>query len=75
MARFILRNSGGEESADLANEFSNVKVIDRSPGMMLIDADEDDARQLANRLPGWTLHPEVTYQIPDTRKRIVNKPD
>ncbi|HEX3746069.1 MAG TPA: hypothetical protein VHW09_19140 [Bryobacteraceae bacterium] len=75
MARFTLRYSGGtapQEHTDLAAAAPNVTILDRTPKMMLIDADEDDAKNLASRLSGWTLHPEVEYQIPDTRKRIVN---
>jgi hypothetical protein len=40
--------------------------------MMLVEASEDDAQKLAGQLPGWSLHPEQQYNIPDTRKRIVN---
>lgn len=77
MARFILRYSGEDapEEHDAALAASPlVKVIDRSPKMMLVDANEDDAKQLADRLPGWTLQPEVEYKIPDARKRIANEP-
>jgi hypothetical protein len=75
MARFILRYSGEAppgEDAGIVEADANVKVIDRSPKMMLLEANEDDARQLAARLPGWTLYPEVEYDIPDTGKRIQN---
>lgn len=73
MARFILRYSGEsapEEHSVIVAGAPNVKVIDRSLRMMLLEANEDDAKQLADRLPGWTLHPEVEYKIPDARKRI-----
>jgi hypothetical protein len=73
MARFILRYSGAaapEEPAGIVESAPNVKVIDRTPQMMLVEASEQDAQQLADRLPGWTLQPEVQYNIPDTRKRI-----
>jgi hypothetical protein len=75
MARFILRYSGGtapEEHAALAAAAPNVKIIDRSPKMMLIEADDQDAKDLAARLSGWTIHPEVQYRLPDARKRIAN---
>jgi hypothetical protein len=77
MARFILRYSSEDapEEHDAALASSPlVKVIDRSPKMMLVDASEDDAKQLADRLPGWTLQPEVEYKIPDARKRIAGEP-
>ena len=73
MARFILRYSGETapaEHADIAGAAPNVKVLDRTPKMMLLEGSEEDAKQLASRLPGWTLHPEVQYKIPDARKRI-----
>ena len=76
MARYILRYSGDaapEEHARVVAAAPNVKVIERSPKMMLFEANQDDAKQLADRLPGWTLHPEAQYKIPDTRKRIANR--
>jgi hypothetical protein len=76
MARFILRYSGGvppDEHAGVVDAAANIKVLDRSPKMMLLEGDEDAAKQLAEKLPGWTLHPEVQYDIPDTRKRITNE--
>lgn len=75
MARFILRYSGAAAPAEHSQAVAaapNIKVLNSSPKMMLIEADEEDAKQLSNRLPGWTLHPEVQYQIPDARKRIAN---
>lgn len=75
MARFVLRYSGAgapEDSANIAADIPNVKVIDRSPKMMLVEASEEDAKQLVDRLSGWTLHPEIHYNIPDARKRIGN---
>ena len=73
MARFVLRYSGAaapEEHAEIASAAPNVKILDRTPKMMLVEGDEDAARNLASKLSGWTIHPEVQYQIPDTRKHI-----
>jgi len=78
MSRFILRYSGGaapQEHTDLVAAAPNVKVVDSSPKMMLIEADDNVARNLASKLSGWTLHPEVQYRIPDTRKGIINDVD
>ena len=78
MPRFILRYSGAtapEEDVKIAAGSSNIKVIDQSPRMMLVEGAEQDAKQLAARMPGWTLHPEVEYKIPDARKRVVNPPE
>jgi hypothetical protein len=77
MARYILRNSGGAAPQDQASILAaapNVQVVDRSPNMMLLEASEHDARDLADRLPGWSLQPEVQYRIPDARKRIMKNP-
>jgi hypothetical protein len=73
MARFILRASGAspqDENVEGAVQTSNVKVIDRAPNMMLIESSEEAANELVQRLPGWTVNPEIRYEIPDTRKRI-----
>ena len=73
MARYILRYSGDaapEEHAGIVTAAPNIKVIDRTPKMILLEGDESDARHLADQLPGWTLHPEVQYKMPNTRKSI-----
>ena len=73
MARFILRYSGDkapEEHFGIAAEASNLTVVDRAPKMMLVEGSEDDAKRIVDKLPGWTLHPEVQYKIPDARKHI-----
>jgi len=74
MARFVLRYSGDtaapQEHAAIADAAPDLKILDRTPRMMLVEGEEDAARNLAARLSGWTVHPEVQYQIPDTRKHI-----
>jgi len=38
--------------------------------MLLVDGDEATLREKLTKMPEWSLHPEVEYPLPDTRKKI-----
>jgi len=38
--------------------------------MLLVDADESSLRAQLKAMPGWSIHPEQSYPLPDTRKKI-----
>jgi hypothetical protein len=74
MARYILRY-GGAPAAPEAHVQSivatqGVRVIDKSPNMLLVDADEAALRKKLEGMPGWSLHPEQQIPLPDTRHKI-----
>jgi hypothetical protein len=74
MARFILRY--GASAAAPAEHVQNIRampgirVIDQSPKMLLVDADEAALRDKIKSLPGWSVHVEHQIQLPDTRKTL-----
>ena len=73
MARFILRYDqptapAAHVQAILASP--GVSVVDRSPNMMLVDGDAATLQAKLADLPGWSLHPERTIPLPDTRKKL-----
>jgi hypothetical protein len=35
-----------------------------------VDADEASLRARLEGMPGWSIHPEQSYPLPDTRKKI-----
>ena len=47
-----------------------VRVLDESPRMLLVDGEESTLREKLKGMPGWSLHPEQAYPLPDTRKKI-----
>jgi hypothetical protein len=38
--------------------------------MILVDGDESTLNEKLKEMPGWSLHPEQTYSIPDARKHL-----
>jgi len=74
MSRYILRYGDSKqapaEHLESIRSTASLRVIDESPRMMLVDADEADLREKIKELPGWSIHPERTYPLPDTRKKV-----
>lgn len=74
MTRYILRYGGSQsipaEHLDSIRSIPGLKVIDQSPKMLLVDGDEATLRGKLSNMPGWSLHPEVEYPLPDTRKKV-----
>jgi hypothetical protein len=74
MSRYILRfkGHGAIPAPDLTRIESepHVKVVDRSSRMLLVEAAEQTIHRLAEALPGWTIAPERTIPLPDTRRKI-----
>jgi hypothetical protein len=74
MGHYILRYgnapSAPEEHVRAILGTPGIRVIDKSPNMLLVDADEAALRKKLGGLQGWSLHPEQQYQLPDTRHKI-----
>ena len=74
MGRYILRY--GKASAAPAAHVQSIKatdgirMLDESPNMLLVDADEGTLRKKLGELQGWSLSPERTIPLPDTRQKI-----
>jgi len=47
-----------------------LRLIDQSPKMLLVDGEESALRQKLKGMPGWTMHPESEYPMPDTRQKL-----
>jgi hypothetical protein len=76
MPRFILRfkGTGTVQDVDRQRVLSqpNVKVVDSSTRMMLVEGHEGQIRTLVDQMPGWVLLPEQTVPLPDTRPKILH---
>jgi hypothetical protein len=74
MGRYVLRYA----KAPLAPEAHvknilgtpGIRVIDKSPNMLLVDADEATLRRGMEGMQGWSIHSEQHYPLPDTRHKI-----
>ncbi|MCI0446498.1 hypothetical protein L0244_09580 [bacterium] len=72
--RFVLRYSGQTqpETKDLEyiKNFPGIVVIDDSDRMLLIEASEADASELAKKISGWKLIRESFTPLPDTKPKV-----
>lgn len=76
MARYVLKHRSGnfrEEDIALVEEAEGVTVHDRTAGSMLVDASEEAARGLSERLPNWVVTPEATFAPPGPVRRRVRE--
>jgi hypothetical protein len=74
MGRYILRYSASSpapsEHVDSIRATPGLKIVDQSPNMLLVDADEPALRKKLQSIPGWSLHSEQGISLPDTRQKI-----
>ncbi len=78
--RFVLRyrGQGPKPDADVAKvrELTDAVVLDDSSSrMLLVESDPEPLRDLLDALPDWVMGPDMTYEVPDTRKKILRPPD
>jgi hypothetical protein len=78
--RFVLRyrGDGTKPDADVAlvQELTDAVVLDDSSSrMLLVEAEPEPLRDLVQGLPDWVMGPDVAYQVPDTRKKVLRPPD
>ncbi len=77
--RFVLRyrGDGSKPDADVAKvqELADTVVVDSSPRMLLVESEPQRLPDLMDALPDWVVDVERTYDVPDTRKKVVGPPD
>lgn len=76
--RFVLRyrGEGAIPEADVARVRSlpGATVVDSTPRMLVVEAEPEPLRRLADSLPRWVVGQEQTYAVPDTRKTVEEPP-
>jgi hypothetical protein len=74
MGRYILRYgkaaAPAEDQLQLIRTTPGLTVIDESPQMMLVDAEDSVLRDKIRGMAGWSIHPEQQYPMPGTRQKI-----
>lgn len=77
--RFVLRyrGEGPKPEADVAmlQELADAVIVDSSGRMLVVEAKAKPLRDLVEALPGWVMGPDVSYEVPDTRKKVLGPPD
>ena len=72
------RGQGPKPDADVArvHELTDAVVLDDSSSRMLrVEAEPAALRDLVEGLPDWVMGPDVSYEVPDTRKKVLRPPD
>jgi hypothetical protein len=76
MSRYVLSYQGisdppTQEEGALVSALENVKLVDRSPGALLVDGNESDLTRVVRQFKRWSLSPVVKVGVNPPRKRIV----
>ena len=75
----MLRYSGegSKPDADVArvHELSDAVVLEESSRMLLVESEPEPLHDLVDALPGWVMGPDMSYEVPETRKKILRPPD
>jgi hypothetical protein len=78
MGRYILRftGTGPKPAVDVKRIRSapQMTVLDDSARMLLVEAAEEQIKEVVSSMPGWTWSPERTIRLPDSRPRPRRKP-
>ncbi len=78
-SRFVLRYSGEgpKPDADVARlqEVAGAIIVDSSARMLVVEAKPDPLRDVVDALPDWVMGPDMAYDVPDTRKKVLRPPD
>ena len=74
MARYVLRFTGRDAPPDdhrqrIAN-LPDVRIVDESLRMLLVEAPPESISRLTQELPDWTWTPERTIPLPDPRPKL-----
>lgn len=78
MPRFVVRYRGkGERPQDAVDKVGRIEgasVLEDSGRMMLVEAPEQALRNALTPQTDWMISPEISYSIPDVRKRVQARP-
>lgn len=78
-SRFVLRYSGEgpKPDADIARlqELAGAVIVDSSARMLVVEAKAEPLRDVVDALQDWVMGPDVSYDVPDTRKKVLRPPD
>ncbi len=78
MAKYILRFRGTSpapaEDVARVKASPDVEILDATGRMMLVDGPESAIEKLAASMPGWSLTPEYTIDVPDPRPKPKKSP-
>jgi hypothetical protein len=78
-SRFVLRyrGDGPKPDADVARlqELADAEIVNSSARMLVVEATPGPLRDLVDSLPDWVMGPDISYEVPDTRKKVRRPPE
>jgi hypothetical protein len=78
-SRFVLRyrGDGPAPAADVerVHGLPGAVVVNSTARMLLVEAQAGPLRDLVESLPNWVMGADVSYEVPDTRKKVRRPPD
>ena len=77
--RFVLRYRGEgpkpDEDVAKVRQLAGTVVVHSSSRMLLVESELEPLRHLVDGLGDWVMDVERTYEVPDTRKKVIGRPD
>ena len=78
-SRFVLRyrGEGPKPDADVARlqELADAEIVGSSARMLEVEAKPGPLRDLVDSLTDWVMGPDISYEVPDTRKKVLRPPE
>ena len=78
-SRFVLRyrGKGPKPDADVAKleALADAVIVHSTARMLVVEANPEPLRDLVDRLGDWVMGPDMSYDVPDTRKKVRRPPD
>jgi hypothetical protein len=71
-SRYVLRyrGPGRAPARELAQIEAAVRIVDRAPGMVVVEGSGAGINRLMALLPRWVAAAEATVPVPSTRPRV-----
>ena len=77
--RFVLRYRGEgpkpDEVVEMVHDLTDAVVVDSTSRMLVVEAEPEPLRDLVDGLRDWVMGPDMGYEVPDTRKKVLRPPD
>jgi len=76
MTRYVLRYCGPGRApvGEVAHIERSLRVVDRSPGMLLVEGSGPGVSRVMAGLPGWVAAEEAAIPVPATHPTLQRRP-
>ena len=76
MTRYVLRyrGSGRAPAGEVAHIERSLRIVDRAPGMLLVEGSAPGVSQVMAGLPAWVAAEEAAIPVPATHPTLQRRP-